>query len=168
MASMKRAARCVTGGALLLGASFLLGTAVLATPRAAQEQSAATKPDEDWPRYELGRRMRAFERGFVAADAEARERALVELEPAVRSFFTNDVQAGGRAIDAARRALEGPEAVADLARAWADGLALVPERRCIEPGDARLALQLVQFHAHASAPLPEGDLKMHVEPAHPA
>jgi predicted esterase len=163
MASMNGVARSVIGRALLMAAAALVVTAADGSPLSGQERNQAEASDVDWSRYELGRRMRSFERGFIAADVEARKRALVELEPAVRSFFTNDVQAAGRAIDAARRALEGSEAIADAARAWADGLALVPERRCIEPGDARLTLQLVQFHAHDGAPLPEGDLRLHLE-----
>jgi predicted esterase len=126
----------------------------------AAQQLGDEEAQREWPRYELGRRMRAFERVFAQADLQARKRALSELEAAVASFFRNDAPAGGRSIDAARRALESEEALQDRARAWADGLALVPARRCIEPGDSKLELELVQFHAQESAPQPEGDLRL--------
>lgn len=146
-----------------LGAERLACAAILvvgAAPALAQQTKPSEQPELDWVRYELGRRMRAFEHAFAGAGTEPRRRALPELETAVRRFFENDVQQVAQSIDAARRALESDAAAADPARAWADGLALVPERRCVEPGDGALALVLDVFGEERGAELPQGELRL--------
>ena len=127
---------------------------------AQQAPQAGATTELDWLRYELGRRMRAFELDYAEAGAEARARALPELEAAVASFFQVDFQRAASAIDSARRALESAEAVDDAARRWADGLALVPERRCVEPGTGAVELALDVFGKERNAVRPEGELRL--------
>jgi predicted esterase len=148
---------------LALGAALAVLAAV---PTLAQQGQLASDVELDWLRYELGRRMRAFERANAEAGAEARARALPQLESAVARFFQVDFQRAASAIDAARRALESAEASEDLARAWADGLALVPQRRCVEPGDGALDLVLDVFGDEPGPERPEGELRLRAELLH--
>jgi pimeloyl-ACP methyl ester carboxylesterase len=103
-------------GILLLAASLCLGA-----PRAQQID-----------RYELGLRLRAFERHLGAtADPNRRRPALRHLETAVEAFFAMNMGAVAKAIAAGEQALRPDEA--DPAQALADSLQLRLPRRLVAP-----------------------------------
>ena len=92
-------------------------------------------------RYELGLRLRAFERDLERiTDAERREAAFVQLNTAVQAFFRLDTGAVAKAIDAADRGLRG-DAGTPAVR-FARGLALSLDARLVEQGTADLPLSI--------------------------
>lgn len=85
-------------------------------------------------RYELGLRLRAFERRLAAtADQERRREAFAELNEAVQAFFGMDMNRVARAVGKAEEALEGRARDGD--ERWAAQLCLrLPQRLC-DPAD---------------------------------
>lgn len=98
-------------------------------------------------RYELGRRVRAFEREWdLRADPEARRRAATHLADAVEAFFRLRLGEAGRSIGAARFALDSAGAP-DPSRLWADSLAIRPASRLIGVTNADLPVIVDSFYA---------------------
>ncbi|MCU0865213.1 MAG: dienelactone hydrolase family protein [Planctomycetes bacterium] len=92
-------------------------------------------------RYELGLRLRAFERRLgAAADGPERHAALGELNRAVQAFFSLDTAAVARAIAAAERALDG--GAEDPLRTVADSVQLILDRRLVDAAQPTLPLRL--------------------------
>ena len=85
-------------------------------------------------RYELGQRLRAFERAYDAqTDPAARKRVVPFLKKATPLFFLGQLSEAARQLDLARLALESdkePEA----ARVWAESLVFRAEARLLDAG----------------------------------
>lgn len=90
-------------------------------------------------RYELGRRLREFERAWDAADAAGRKRSVDPLERAVGAFFSFRLGEAGKALDEARFAARSDEA-ATAERLWATSLFVRPESRLIDADEVPLAI----------------------------
>ena len=104
--------------------------------------SVPTDLDAQSGRYELGLRLRDFERQLAACQEQPKRRAACrQLESAVSAFFKLDLPAVAEAIDQASWSLEG-RAPTDSER-FAHSLDLQLARRLVDPGselvDARLA-----------------------------
>ncbi len=101
---------------------FCLAFLLLATPAFAQ-------PD----RYELGRRVIAFEKAWdeKADDAAAKKRAAPIVNKAVQSLFRLNLSGASKFIDEARNALDGAEPALASVR-WAEALQIVPESRVVD------------------------------------
>ncbi|MBM3974738.1 MAG: hypothetical protein FJ301_11625 [Planctomycetes bacterium] len=111
-------------------------------------------------RYELGLRLRAFERRLAAtADAERRSQAYGELDRAVQAFFRMDTTTVAKCIAAADRALGAP---ATPAHRFAERLQLVCEMRLCDPAAGPVALRLVDAYGVAAAAEAPGDLVLTV------
>lgn len=98
-------------------------------------------------RYELGLRLRAFERQLDAiTEPERREAAFAELDKAVQAFFRLDTRSVAKAIDAADRALSGRDwSVAEQyahSLQWELGKRLVSVGEASLPGKLRLAYEI--------------------------
>jgi hypothetical protein len=92
-------------------------------------------------RYELGVRLRAFERHLDAVTDETRRAAAYgELERAVQAFFRLDTAAVAKAIDAADCALAGKPWSA--AKRYASSLQLVLSQRLVSAGAGELTGKL--------------------------
>lgn len=123
----------------------------LATAALAALAAAATAQAVD--RYELGLRLRAFERRLAAVDdAQRRAAAYAELDRAVQAFFRMDTTTVAKAIAAADAALGAPSTPA--AR-FATSLQLVLPARLVDPQAGAVAVRLDAAYA-AADPLPEG------------
>ena len=109
----------------------------------------------DIARYEMGRRVKAFESAFQRRidDPSARRAVLGPLQVAVGGFFGGRFDRVAEQLDAARFAVAGG---GDPAERWASGLALVPDRRLVEAGAKRIATRLVSFTAAAQTAVPPG------------
>lgn len=119
----------------------LLATAVVAL---AATGALAAQID----RYELGLRLRAFERRLAAtADAERRAQAYGELDRAVQAFFRMDTTTVAKCIAAADRALGAP---ATPAHRFAERLQLVCDARLCDPAAGPVALRLVDAYGAAA------------------
>jgi len=99
-------------------------------------------------RYELGRRLRAFESAFEARrdDPGARRAVAPHLIRATTAFFALRFSDAGRAIDEARLALErgvGPAAPAAL---WASGICAIPERRLADAASRSLRIRVATLY----------------------
>lgn len=109
-------------------------------------------------RYELGLRLRAFERRLgAAADGPERRAALGELDRAVQAFFRLDTAAVARAIAAAERALRG--GADDPLAAIACSLQLLLDQRLVDATRSTLPLRLTAAYP-LDAAWPEG---LHLE-----
>lgn len=103
-------------------------------------RAEAQSPTVD--RYELGLRLRAFERALDATpEPQLRKAAFAELDRAVQAFFGLDFAGVATAVARAHAALAGKPATAASAfeeRAW-----LFAERRLLDPaaGPAKLELR---------------------------
>lgn len=111
-------------------------------------------------RYELGLRVRAFERAFEAVcdDPEARAEVCQLLEEAVTAFFGVRLAEVARNMDAARRALAGR--AADPAERWADSLSLRPAARLLPHSTRELALHLLATYPVDVEPPPAATLRL--------
>lgn len=125
---------------------FLLAAMLLASAAAAQLD-----------RYELGLRLRHFERLLAAStDADRRRAAYRELDRAVQAFFRLDTSTVALALDRAEVALVGSR---DDRQAFAASLQLVLEQRLHDPGvTPELPFELSAAFA-ASVPVP-ADLRV--------
>lgn len=91
-------------------------------------------------RYELGLRLRAFERQLDATPDAARRRAAYgELDRAVQAFFRLDLKTVAKAIAAADEALVG---AAPAARRFATSLRVELPARLVDPRGGPVALRL--------------------------
>lgn len=89
-------------------------------------------------RYELGRRLRAFEeRWEQPAEPDARQRAAQALDDSVKDFFRFQFDEAARAMTRAFRLLNGEVNLPDAVQ-WADSLAIHPASRLIERGGTTL------------------------------
>ncbi len=118
--------------------------ATLAGPAAAQAE-----------RYELGRRLKEFEREWEGqTDPAARKRALAILPRASTQFLTLQLGEAGRALDAATHAL-GHDAPPSPAQEWAAALCAIPEKRLIDGGVKELAVTVKPLYP-VKAAIPKG------------
>jgi len=109
-------------------------------------------------RYELGLRLRAWERKLDATqDAAKRKAAFAELDKAVQAFFGMNLNGVAEAVGKADAALDGRER--DNAELWAERLVLkLPQRLC-DPtaGDAAAQLESLRYGREEEPPTkPEG------------
>jgi hypothetical protein len=96
-------------------------------------------------RYELGRRLRAFEEQWERVPGEeARKRYVAPLQQVVTAFFTGRFGEAGLALDQARLALDG--APPTPARRWAESLALFSASRLLDAGHPEIAWELKAFY----------------------
>jgi predicted esterase len=126
---------------LLCSVVFVLGFLSLPPSLAAQLQ-----------RYELGRRLRAFEAEWERTPGEASDRRCVApLQKAVNAFFTARYSEAGRWLDEARFAISGAEPTA--AQRWAKALAFCPAARLIDSNSRELPWECTAFY---EVPMPPG------------
>lgn len=92
-------------------------------------------------RHEVGLRVKPFELQWNRSDAEAKDRALPQVERAVRSFFALDFSTVGKAFDMARLQLEGNPGHAR----WFDSVSAQPSLR-VTTTVSGLSLRLRQFY----------------------
>ncbi len=131
-----------------LSAAFVL---LLAAPAAAQP-SAAAAPAE---RYELGRRLRAFETAWEKYDdAAARERSLIFLPRLATQFFTFRYGEAGRTLDLAAEALTS-DLVPSNGRQWLWSLYAVPEFRVVDGSANSLSVTVQPFYT-VNGDMPKG------------
>ena len=97
-------------------------------------------------RYELGRRLKAFESQWEKVTAADRARALQILPAATRQFLTLQNAAAARTLDEATWALTSA-AAPDPAQRWLASLAVVPERRIMDAKQRTLTVKLRQVYA---------------------
>jgi predicted esterase len=105
-------------------------------------------------RYDLGRRLHAFEATWdeKADDPAAKKRAALHMEQAVTHFKGLDLPGGAQEIDAARRALESADPVPPAVR-WADSLQILPETHVVDSAAADVVLVVKPFYkTDADAP----------------
>lgn len=123
--------------------SRFLGFAALllvASPAAAQHAGSAAD------RYELGRRLKAFEAAWEKYDDPAgRKRALAILPQVTGQFFTNQLGEAGRTLDLAAFALQS-DAAPSAARQWGWSLVAVPEARVVDGAAAELAVTVKPYY----------------------
>ena len=92
-------------------------------------------------RYELGLRLRAFERTLAACeDAARRDAAMLELDRAVQAFFRLDTAKVAQAVARAHEALDA--APRSTEQRFAASLALALEARLLDAGAATVAFEL--------------------------
>lgn len=97
-------------------------------------------------RYELGRRLRAFEEQWERTPGEdARQRCVAPLQQAVVAFFTARFGDAGRALDQARFGLDDQVKVTPGQR-WAAALALFPARRLQDVEQREIAWEFKPFY----------------------
>lgn len=97
-------------------------------------------------RYELGRRLGLFERGWdKQTDAAARARALAVVEKVTMQFFSGQLGQAGSTLDEARWALLGDKGPSP-AVAWAEALYVVPATRLVATSEAELPVVLKAFY----------------------
>ena len=105
-------------------------------------------------RYELGQRLRAFERAYETHnDPAARERVVPFLKKATPLFFFGQLSEAARQLDLARMALESDKEP-DATRRWAESLVFRPEARLFDASTEAVPFTLDSFYEVASA-MPE-------------
>ncbi len=112
----------------------LLVALLVATPTFAQAE-----------RYELGRRLRAYEVAWELADRGARVKSYADLPKVTTQFFGLKLGEAGRTLDEARRALLSVGG--SPADQWAESLQVVPEARLIDAAKPGLAVVVKPFYA---------------------
>jgi predicted esterase len=94
-------------------------------------------------RYDLGRKLVAFDRAWDAQpDPAARRRALPVLKQAVPLFFAGKFAEAARTLDQTRFLLRGADPPAPAER-WAAALAVRPSARLFDPAAGPLAVEVV-------------------------
>lgn len=117
------------------GLAAAVGVLLLATPAPAQML-----------RFELGQRLRAFEKDWdTTPDPAARKRTLEPLKRAINSFFSLNLAEAGRALDDARSALHSADPPS-AANRWAASLYLKPAARLIDAADPDLPAEVVALY----------------------
>jgi predicted esterase len=93
-------------------------------------------------RYELGRRLHAFEAAWdeSAADPAARKRAVPLVNQAVQSFLRLNIAGGAKHIDEARHALASADPAPAAVR-WADALQVTPASRAVDAADVPVTVK---------------------------
>lgn len=136
---------------LLLAFSAL----VVVLPAAADDPTAA--PDLFLARYELGRRMAAFEQEWEAVeDPAGRKRAATELGKVHQQFLTFRLAEAGRTLDLATHALRG-EAPPGTNAQWAASLYAAPSTRVVDGKATELAVVVRPLYP------PAGDVPKNLE-----
>jgi predicted esterase len=103
-------------------------------------------------RYELGRRLKAFEAAWEKHDNEAaRERALAELPKLTKQFFAGQLGEAGRTLDLAAFAIIS-DARPSLTRQWAWSLYAVPETRLVDGTAKEVEVTIQPFYAVKGEP----------------
>lgn len=103
-------------------------------------------------RYDLGRRLRLFERALDRHNTpEAIKRAVPPLAPITPAFFSGRLGEAGRMLDTARLTLPGAKAI-DPAERWAASLSIRPARRFVDVADGKLAVTVATFYKVEPAP----------------
>jgi predicted esterase len=106
-------------------------------------------------RYELGRRLRAFEVEWDrSADGSVRATASQSLKAAVNAFFSFRLGEAGKFIGEGRFALKGGNAPTEAER-WADSICVKPEGRLIDASTTELPVTIAAFYPTTLAK-PEG------------
>src|SRR4051794_9032175 len=105
----------------------------------------------DDARFELGQRLRAFERVLDKhKDAESIKRALPAVAKVTPAFFAGQLGEAGKILDTARLTLA--DGRVDPARLWASSLSVRPARRVIESWGASLSVKVDHFYKAGAAP----------------
>lgn len=119
-------------------------------------------------RYELGQRLRAFEKTWQATvDAEARQRALTPLNKAVQSFFSFNFSGVADYLDQARHALLWAERPSSQTR-WSDALAFRPEQRFFDAKSQQLRILVSALYSVANTAPQEVSIRMRLGDHQPA
>lgn len=125
----------------LLAVTFVL---LLAGPASAQAD-----------RYELARRLKAFEAAWEKHDdPSARKRAVAELQKVTGPFFTGQLAESARALDLAAFALR-TDVAPSAGRQWAWSLSAIPEARVVDGSAKELAVTIRPFYA-VTGDIPKG------------
>lgn len=94
----------------------------------------------DVARYELGRRLKAFEDGWdKVTDPAARKRAVAEMEKVHTQFLSFRLAEAARTLDRATHALMSDQPMTP-AEGWAAALIAVPEKRLIGAGTKEVGI----------------------------
>ncbi|CAN5497894.1 hypothetical protein BH11PLA2_BH11PLA2_03270 [soil metagenome] len=97
-------------------------------------------------RYELGQRLKAFEKAWdKQPDADARKRALEILPNVTTQFFSLQLGEAGRTLDEARWRLESKDAPSDATK-WLTSLYANPEKRLLEAKASELKVEVKPFY----------------------
>src|SRR5262249_35378394 len=97
-------------------------------------------------RYELGQRLRLFERTLEKhQDAKARKRAVAPLDKATTAFFSGRLSDAARLLDQARLALASEKAPASEVL-WAESLAIKPGARLLDRSEKELPIAVESFY----------------------
>ncbi len=97
-------------------------------------------------RYELGRRLKAFEQAWEKHEGEAaRLRALKDLPKVTTQFFSFQLGEASRTLDLAAHALHTDTPPAGNAL-WAWSLYAIPETRVVDGAARELAVTIKQFY----------------------
>ncbi len=104
-------------------------------------------------RYELGQRLKAFEKQWdKTTDEKSKKKAAEGLTKLTALFFTNQFGEAGRTLDEARWILEGKEPSDD--EKWAESLYVVPETRYVVVPQHNLAVRIRAFYS-VKSPMPK-------------
>ncbi len=123
--------------------SALAGLTVLVTALPAMAQ-------DDTDRYEVGLRLRAFEKALDAhTDATVRKRIVPPLKAAAPAFFTSQLGDVARQLDRARLVLADENPADELL--WAASLRLRPEARLVDPAAGGLPFVCEEFYRSKAA-----------------
>ncbi len=106
-------------------------------------------------RYEVGRRMKAFEAAWeTTTDAARKKRALAIVSDATTQFLTFRLGDAARTLDEARFALMSDDPPAAGER-WLRSLCAVPEKRLVDSAAKELTVEVRQFYPVKGGP-PDG------------
>ncbi len=105
-------------------------------------------------RYELGQRLKAFEKQWdKTTDEKLKKKAAEGLPKLTGLFFTGQFGEAGRMLDEARWILEGKQPTDD--EKWAHSLYAVPDTRFFEPGVGEWSVEIKSFYT-AKGEKPKG------------
>lgn len=97
-------------------------------------------------RYELGQRLRLFERAFEKQqDAKARKRALAALGDVTTTFFSGRLATAAGQLDQARHTLASEKEPAAEVR-WAESLIVKPGTRLLDRSAKELPISVESFY----------------------
>lgn len=118
-------------------------------------KSLATRAVAQVGRYDLGQRLRAFERAWdETPDPVSRQRAVPLLNQAVRSFFSLNEVKVGESLDRATHLLRSADGASDAQR-WADSLTFRPKIRFVDLSVGELQIECRELYA-TGLPKPTG------------
>jgi predicted esterase len=111
-------------------------------------------------RYELGRRLRAFEVEWDGStNPAARARASQSLKAAVNAFFSFRLGEAGKAIGEARFALN-PARPPTEAERWADSIVVRPEGRLLDATTTSLPVTIAEFYKSTTPQPPAARIRL--------